>query len=54
MTALDTLSHNEKFVMVAENRFAVRVADAIFGAMATLGMRQRRVFIIEHSSVEGI
>ena len=55
ITALDCPIYNKKFIMLAETRYAVGVAaDAIFEAMITTGMHERRVFVIEHSPIEGI
>ena len=45
ITALDRLSHNEKFPVVAETWFAVSVAtDANFDAMTTAGIQGRWLF----------
>ena len=55
MTTVTCLSEHREFLVVADTRYAVHVAaEAIFNAMTTAGLQQRRVFVIEHVGVEGI
>ena len=55
MTVVIYLSENRKFLGVAETRYAIRVAaEVIFSAMATAGLQQRRVFMIEHVGADSI
>ena len=53
--AVICLSENRKFRVVADTRYAVRIAaEAIFNAMIIARLQQRRDFVIKHVDTEGI
>ena len=55
MAVVSCLSENRKFLVVAETRYAVRIAaEAMFNAKIIAGLQQRRVFVIKHVDSEGI
>lgn len=54
-TCVDCLTRGRKFLVVAETRYAVKVAaDAIENSLVTAELAMNRVFHVEHTGVEGM